>query len=187
MKHFPRAKGSEFPVWQGSLGAKHNDGQKTPLRHIIVKFQNPGDKKKILKASRDTNKVGFNKGSAIKIASDGSIKHQKLEENRGRYQNPEAKWFQPRILYSVQLPIKCWKEVKPFLEKKVYFSWNEARRRMTRDSGGPSQDRGEGHTPKRMKNGSTQASWSVPEGGLRGEMKWVGTRIAWCVEILKGC
>lgn len=48
VKNVSGATGYEFPVWQGPrpLGAKHNDGQKTPLRHIIVKFQNPGDKKR---------------------------------------------------------------------------------------------------------------------------------------------
>lgn len=131
--------------------------------------------KKVLKASWDTNKVGFYKGSAIKIASDCSIKYQTLEENRARYQNPEAKWFQPRIMYSVQLSIKCWREVKTCLDIKIYFSWHK----LNWEAGWYEI---QGVQIRRVAKEALSGWWKMeaphpnggfPEGGLREEMKRV--------------
>lgn len=189
MKNFPRTKGSA-----GTTGCQAHWAE-DPTK--ALKFQNLRDKEKILKASLETQKRRlFYKGWANRIASDGSIKTSEVEENRARYQNPEGKWFQPVILHSVQLSIKCRGGIKPFSGMQVYFSWHKPRKRVTWDSGGPYQDCGKESfqddgkckQPVHMEAEKTEDSRrEVCEGKKKKKPEGGSDLIAWCLEMLKGC
>lgn len=76
-----------------------------PIPRHIMKFQNPGNKEKILKASKD-----FLKYRIQQIRKQNSIKH--LNNNNGNQKksnsikNPEGNYFPPIILYIAKHSLK---------------------------------------------------------------------------------
>ena len=96
--------------------SKMNPRKPTP-RHIIIKLANTNDKKRILKAARERQKVTY-KGTPIRLATDFSTEtYQARREWDEIYKVMQRKGLNPRILYPARLSIKSEGEIRSFPDK----------------------------------------------------------------------
>ena len=88
-------------------------------RNIIIKMPTFKYKERILKATREKQKVTY-KGALISLAADLSRECSKPEENGKKiFQVMGTGGLQPRLLYPARLSIKIQGQIRSFQTKEV--------------------------------------------------------------------
>ncbi|XP_076992269.1 LINE-1 type transposase domain-containing protein 1 [Tamandua tetradactyla] len=95
--------------------SKIDEKRLTP-RHILVRFWNASDKKKIIKASRERKEVTY-KGERIRLTADLSLDTLDARSKWGNIMKVlQEKGFKPKILYPAKLAFNFEGKTKIFLD-----------------------------------------------------------------------